>query len=566
MARKSRKNLQAELDAISASPKKVFHSALYVRISVENERKIETDSIGTQIQMLKDFASQFSDIKVYDVYCDNDVSGTDFMRPEFSRMMNDVRDKHINCIIVKDLSRLGRNYLESGEYLEKVFPFFGVRFISINDHIDTLERPVDLSAQLKNMLNEMYAKDVSKKICTTMRSLQEQGKFIGSQPPYGYMRNPEDKYSLLVDAETAPAVREMFDLFLQGYTIHRITNIFNEREIPSPGRYKYEKGLVKNSKFKNSVWFHSTIRRMLSDRIYLGWIENGKFASHFHKGGDKCVRVPKEDWIVIKGVHEPIIHEDVFTRVQECFADRGNAGANVGRYNSKGNQDNILRGKLRCGECGKSMTLRRKESHGKINMLYICPMHEHYNSSYCKKKAIKKEQLESMILKIIQNQMRLFTDARELLISMNQQSVSKTKQEIYLEQIAGIKRQISDYIEKKAALYQDYAEGLLSEVDYLTLGQEFSRKSDNMKIFIASLEKEAAKYAPDAMGSEKWSHLIEMYWEKAELSREMVEAFLEEIVLHHDGHVEVKFKNQDELEAVLFQVAERRKEGMEYAV
>ena len=138
-------------------------------------------------------------------------------------MMNDVRDRNVNCIMVKDLSRLGRNYLESGEYIEKVFPFFGIRFIAINDRIDTFEKPIDISVQLKNMANEMYAKDISKKIRSTMKSLQAQGKFIGSQPPYGYMRNPEDKYALLIDPETAPVVREMFQKILDGYTVHNIT-------------------------------------------------------------------------------------------------------------------------------------------------------------------------------------------------------------------------------------------------------------------------------------------------------------------------------------------------------
>ena len=184
MARKSRKNTEGSSAVQVMPPKRVFQTAIYVRISVENERKIEADSIGTQIQMLKDFASQMPELSIYDVYCDDDITGTNFARPEFSRMMNDVRDRNVNCIMVKDLSRLGRNYLESGEYIEKVFPFFGIRFIAINDRIDTFEKPIDISVQLKNMANEMYAKDISKKIRSTMKSLQAQGKFIGSQPPY----------------------------------------------------------------------------------------------------------------------------------------------------------------------------------------------------------------------------------------------------------------------------------------------------------------------------------------------------------------------------------------------
>lgn len=172
MARKSRKNTEGNSAVQAMPPKRMFQTAIYVRISVENERKIEADSIGTQIQMLKDFASQMPELSIYDVYCDDDITGTNFARPEFSRMMNDVRDRNVNCIMVKDLSRLGRNYLESGEYIEKVFPFFGIRFIAINDRIDTFEKPIDISVQLKNMANEMYAKDISKKIRSTMDELE----------------------------------------------------------------------------------------------------------------------------------------------------------------------------------------------------------------------------------------------------------------------------------------------------------------------------------------------------------------------------------------------------------
>lgn len=566
MARKSRKNTEGSSAVQVMPPKRVFQTAIYVRISVENERKIEADSIGTQIQMLKDFASQMPELSIYDVYCDDDITGTNFARPEFSRMMNDVRDRNVNCIMVKDLSRLGRNYLESGEYIEKVFPFFGIRFIAINDRIDTFEKPIDISVQLKNMANEMYAKDISKKIRSTMKSLQAQGKFIGSQPPYGYMRNPEDKYALLVDPETAPVVREMFQKILDGYTVHNITLQFNERGIPSPGRYKYDKGLVKNAKFRDSVWFFPTLRRMLSDPIYLGWIQNGKYESHFQKGGNKCVKVPKEDWIIIKGVHEPIIDEETFNAVQEILTVKQTEGANIGRYDSKGNQESILRGKLRCGECGKSMAIRKKKNHGIVQYWYICPMHEHYNSSYCTKKSIKKEQMKQMVFTLIKKQMQLYVDARLLIVDLNRHASSRGKYEIYQEQIKNTEKQIAHYAQMKASLYQDYSEGLLTEADYITVGQDYARKMDDLKIFMASLSRDALKYAPEYTGSEKWAKRVEEFQQQEQLSREMVEAFIDAITVYEDGRTEVAFRNMDELEAVLYQASERRKEDMRYAV
>lgn len=563
MARKSRKNIDSTSIKNTEKSGKVFQTAIYVRISVENERKIESDTLGTQIQMLKDFASQMPELKIYDIYCDDDITGTTFIRPEFSRMMNDIRDKNVNCVLVKDLSRLGRNFLESGEYIEKVFPFFGIRFIAVNDRVDTFERPIDISVQIKNMANEMYAKDISKKICSSMKALQEQGKFIGSQPPYGYRRKADDKYSLEIDPETAPYVKEMFQKLLDGWTIHSIALQFNEEGIPSPGRYKYEKGIVKHEKFKNSVWFFSTMRKMLSDPVYLGWIQNGKYQSHFQKGGEKCARVPKEEWRIIKGVHEPIIEEEVFNRAQEILQMK--KAANSGRVSTRINNDSILRGKLICGECGKSMAMRKRESHGIKQLWYICPMHEHYNSKYCVKKAIKKDQLEGIVYTLIKKQMEVFVEAQKLIQSLNRHSSGKSKYEIYLMQIKNTEKQISHYTELKANLYQDYSEGLLTEEDYVAVGQDYGRKVDDLKIFLVDLKREADKYAPEFVGSEKWNNLIQKYLGQNILSRDMVEAFVDKITVYNDGRVEIAFKNYDEVEKLSFQASERKKEVKRYA-
>lgn len=563
MARKSRKNGSIAQENVSSLTKKVYQTAIYVRISVENERKLEADSIGNQIQMLKDYASQRPDLNIYDIYNDDDITGTTYIRPEFARLMNDVRDRNVNCILVKDLSRLGRNYLESGEYLEKVFPFFGIRFIAVNDRIDTLEKPIDISAQLHNMANEMYAKDISKKICSTIKTLQEQGKFIGGQPPYGYMRNPDNKYSLVVDPETAPVVKELYDKFLDGYTIHALTLMLNDRGVPSPGRYKFEKGLVKNSKFENSKWFFPTTRKILSDPVYLGWIQNGKQESHFYKGGSKTVTLPKEEWNVFKGVHEPIIKESVFNRVQEILNQNS---SNVGRYHSKHNKNNILRGKLVCGECGRSMALRERESHGKKQPWYICPMHDQYNSSYCSKKAIKKDQLENVVLTVMKQQMNLYVEAKECIQILNGKPTGIRKHEIYQQQIVKAEKQIAHYTECKATLYQDYADHLLNEEEYISIGQDYAKKIDDLQLYLAELNREIKKYETDYRGSEKWENLIREYRNQDGLSRDMIERFIDKIVAHNDGRIEIHFSYKDELESVLYLAAERKREEMRYAV
>ena len=238
MARKSRKNVQAT-PAVVVGPVQ-YKVALYARISVENEQKREADTIGNQIALLKDFVSQHQDLVVFDLYCDDDISGVSFVRPEFARMMNDIRAGKVTCVIVKDLSRLGRNMIESGEYIEQIFPRMGVRFISVTDRFDSLRDDADISIQLKNFANEAYARDISKKIRAVKRTQQLAGKWTTGTPPYGYMLDPDDKYHLFPDPQTGPIVLAIFRMVAENHTLHFIAKTLNEQEVPSPGRYLYD--------------------------------------------------------------------------------------------------------------------------------------------------------------------------------------------------------------------------------------------------------------------------------------------------------------------------------------
>ena len=565
MARTSRKNAGAVVKTQTA-PKTEYSAALYARISVENERKREADTIGNQMQLLRDFAGEDPDISVFDVYCDDDVSGTDFQRPEFSRMMNDIRDGKVNCVIVKDLSRLGRNHLESGEFIEMVFPYLNVRFISITDRFDSLYKQADISVQVKNLLNERYAKDVSKKICSVMESMQKQGKFVGSKAPYGYLRDPMDKHHLVIDPEAAPIVRELFEMVAGGCTLHYAAVTMNDRGIPSPGRHNFDLGLVKSDKFKNSRWYQQTVRKILIDRTYLGWMIGGKYRSDFHSSGDKKSKtVPKEDWIITKGTHEPIISEALFDRVQKYFEELKHTTGSATKYNCKSKQASIFKGHLRCGECGKAMFLRAKKNHGKATWWYYCTLHENYNSSYCPKKAVKKEKLEAAVLRIIKSQMQLFVDAQSLAASLNQQERNKSRYRIFQEQIRNIMAKIDLYGERKAALYSNFKDGILSEQEYIDEANACATKADELRIFAHELEKEARKYSPEYKGSDRWTHLIEEYGDCAELNAAMVDALIDEIVLFNDGYYEVKLNYRDEMEELLLNAALWRKEAQRYA-
>lgn len=566
MARKSRKTTVTE-PVVIKTVDKVYRAGLYARISVETERKREADTIGNQLQLLKDYVSEHSDLTVYDIYSDDDISGTDFIRPEFSRMMNDLRDGKIDCIIVKDLSRLGRNYLESGEYIEMVFPFFGCRFISVTDRFDTKYQQADISVQLKNMANEMYAKDISRKICSTMRTIQDQGKFAGSRAPYGYRLDPSDKHHLIIDEETAPIVKELFEMLAAGNTVHCVATTMNARGIPSPGRLLYERGVATTEHFKNSKWYMQTVRRILQDEIYLGWMVSGKFRSTYHSTGKKGSQpVPREEWIVTKGTHEPIVTEDLFNKVQEYFVRMKEEYGQTAVYNSKSKKASIFKGHLRCGECGQAMFLRNKHGHGKVTAWYYCALHENYNSSYCSKKAVKKHDVEDIALKLIRTQIKLFTDAREMIIALNKKESSKTKYRIYGDQIRTVKKQIEKYMTLKASLYEDFANGVLSQSDYLSMGQEYAQKADELRIFLAELEKEAKKYSQTYAMNGSWAQMIEQYQNAETLTEEMIDAFIDEMIMYNNGHVEVKFRFKDELDEVIHLAAIRQREVERYAM
>ena len=235
-------------------------------------------------------------------------------------------------------------------------------------------------------------------------------------------------------------------------------------------------------------------------------------------------------------------------------------------YNSKSKKASIFKGHLRCGECGQAMFLRNKHSHGKVTAWYYCALHENYNSSYCVKKAVKKQDVEDIALKLIRTQIKLFTDAREMIIALNKKESSKTKHRIYSDQIRNVKKQIEKYMSLKASLYEDFANGVLSQSDYISMGQEYAQKADELRIFLAELEKEAQKYSQTYAMNGSWAQIIEQYQNAETLTEEMIDAFIDEMILYNNGHVEVKFRFKDELDEVIHLAAIRQREVERYAM
>lgn len=299
-----------------------YCTAAYIRLSREDGDKAESDSIMNQKEMLRSYVENHGELILKDFYVDDGYSGTNFARPGFQRMMRDVERGAIDCIVVKDLSRFGRDYIETGRYLERYFPEKGVRFIAVADRIDSLESAYNIFLPLKNILNEQYARDISEKVHVTMRTKQRMGQFIGAFAAYGYRKDPENKNHLLVDERAAAVVRRIFSDYIEGKSIREITEELNAEHIPSPSAYKKQNG----QKFQNGKniseeqpWTYSGVCRILHSELYTGSMVQGKKEQYMHRRQRQ--RRP-EEWIVVKGTHEALIEPDLWKMAQSKLRER----------------------------------------------------------------------------------------------------------------------------------------------------------------------------------------------------------------------------------------------------
>ncbi len=397
--------------APAEAPKKVYQAGGYVRLSVEDSGKPGADTIETQQELIQSYIASQPDMRLYDLYCDNGRTGTNFDRPEFERMMEDVRTGKVDCIVVKDLSRFGRNYRETGNYLEGVFPLLGVRFIAVNDYFDTLtaERSQDgYIVPLKNIMNAVYSKDISRKILPALSTKQQNGDFIGTWAAYGYHKCTEDRHRIEPDEETAPVVWDMFQWRLSGLSYQNIARKLNERGVPSPARYHYLKGDAKSERYANTLWSVYAVKKILTNEVYLGHMIQGRKRSGFSEG-KKPYQVPESEWIIVRNTHEPLIDEDTFRAVQRMAEDASSTyQERLGRHDGLGKIPNILRGLIYCADCGRTMTryknVTNKGTHLYYN--YICRTHAS-NPISCPKKNLHETELTEILWDTLRREIAL---------------------------------------------------------------------------------------------------------------------------------------------------------------
>lgn len=540
MARKSR--IAENAMSIISAKQGVYKTAVYARLSTED---LDEDTLDNQIYLLKSFVGEKTDMVLVDIYADNGFSGTNFERPEFTRLMNDVKTGKVNCIVVKDLSRLGRNYIETGNLIENVFPFLNVRFIAVTDNFDTNEGGgvENMVASFKNLVNDVYAKDISRKIITAFRTKQKNGEYIGLVAPYGYLKSAENKNKFVIDEKTAPAVKKIFELYAGGYGLDRIARIMNESDYDCPRKYRYSIGITKSDRYKNSKWGRTTINTILTNRAYIGDMVQGKVKQEL------CNNIVmhytnKDDWIVVEGTHEAIIERNLFFEVQDILEKKKTEQA-VRRKKSKSREykeENLLKGRIKCGCCGKSMNLAQNVRGNSISRSYYCSGYKELREAVCtNKNRINKSSVESKVLESIKK--CIFNNIDESSLSL--QIADKNTQDIKMRMVQ-IERAIRQTNSKIADLYKDVSDGLIDENDYLLMKTKFLNDKKQFEREEKLLSDNMKKNS-DSAGKLRAADYLKKCKKAKKLDRKMVESFIELVTINDDKSIEITFSCCDEI-------------------
>lgn len=535
---------------------KIWRAALYVRLSREDGDKEESDSVVNQKDLLQQFVSFEPDITVYDVYMDDGWSGTNFERPDFIRMMADIRNGEVNCVIVKDLSRFGRNYIDVGQYIEKVFPLMDVRFISVADSLDSVKNPQTMNTIMvpfKNLINDEYCRDISNKVRSSLDMKRRQGKHIGSFACYGYKKDPEDHNHLVIDEEAAQVVREIFRWYISGMSILSISQKLNSMSVPNPASYKKKQGLNYRNTYEKSnggKWPDSSVRRILSNQMYIGNLVQGTMKVKSYKI-QISQRQEKEDWIIVEDTHEPIISREEFDTVQDLLLRNTRKAPAMAKVH-------LLSGYVKCGDCGRSM-IRKEHHHDYGNYVYyLCRTYAKVDKTACSKHTMRADKLEKIVLASIQTQVALAVNMDEAILSINE-SENKNKESLHLrkllEQTKGEVKRAEDMI---LDLYPDWKSGIISREEYLELKRRFdAQKSDALqKVKELQLKIEDVEKGQD--GSNQFVENFKKYKNIDRLTREVIVTLIDMIYIYEDNKIKIVFKYQNPFREALEYIGNNR--------
>lgn len=527
---------------------RIWKAALYIRLSKDDGKKTESESVTSQREILKEYLKLHPDIEVYDYYIDDGWSGTNFDRPGFKRMMDDIFSGKADCVIVKDLSRFGRNHVDMGYYTDNVFVRRQIRFIAINNGVDTASKNMNAATQcisvgVTNVLNESVAATTSVNVRGTLNVRRTNGKFIGSFASYGYMKDPDDHHKLLIDEEAASVVRMIFDKFLSGMSIIGITKELNEAGIPNPSTYKRLKGYNYKhpaGKINDSMWPESSVRRVLKNEMYVGDMVQGKNTTISYKI-KQCVSVPKEEWFVVKGTHEPIIDRERFDKAQMLF------NRNIRKSPDKKEVD-LFSGLVRCADCKRAMSKKsNKHPYGEYHY-YRCTTARKMKKGACTNHTIRIDKIEEAVLVFLQKMVEVATEYDEIIKKINSDSRRKNNSSVLTNAIESKNLEKEKYRKAILELYPDWKNGDISKREYMELKSDLQEKIDKIDGAINNLQEKLAEFEK-GMGEENpFITSFRRIGNIEKLTRLIVTELIEEILVHEGGNITIRLRCKDAFE------------------
>jgi len=557
MARKSRK-AQAQPVAEVKKETAALPTAIYARLSVENSGKDDDgNSLQNQIAVCKDYLDGCPHLRLTEVYSDNGRTGTVFDRPAWNRLMDDVRTGKIQCIVVRDLSRFGRDYVETGNYLEKIFPALGTRFISVKENFDNFtcgNAMESLSVSLQNLVNAMYSRDISKKVSTALRAQMETGSFRNRNLPYGYLWNG-DKTAYVVDEEAAAVVRQIFEWKRQEVSVYTIVERLKTGGIESPERHKRRAGSRNGDNIQGEGWCPSTIRGILQNRAYIGEMICGKSETALYKGLKKRI-TEKDKWVVVPDAHPPIVpisdFEAVERQMQEDSAHRETAmewSADI-----RAGMIDLFAGKIFCADCGKRMYYKRQRIQCKgvvFRGVYDCSTHMRRGHGTCFKHAMRQDVLNEKVSNAIRNQLQVALDYEKLLLAMRGGAGEASIREKHKAAVASVKLRLNALKKKRAGLYESYAEGILNEEEYAFAKQTYEEQYEALNRLLDEAVERRERFLESISPDNKWLTMMRGAAGMTGLTQELVDAMIEKVLVYSEGRIEVVFNYNDVFYAML---------------
>lgn len=526
---------------------KKYVAGLYCRLSKDDGNSVESMSIWSQKVMLKQFAES-NGIAIYDYYVDDGYSGTNFERPSFKKMITDIENGKINCVITKDLSRLGRNYLQSGAYIEMYFPQKNIRYIAITDGIDTLNSNQNDIMPFKNILNEMYAKDTSKKVKSAIQSRMREGTYIGSKAPFGYLKDPNNKRRLIIDEKTKPIIELIYKLCLEGKGTQLISQELMKRKIPRPSAFveNAEKlyGLTEENKYQ---WSHRMVLNVLRDPVYCGNMARNKRPTLSFKNS-KRMYIPKSDYIYAKDTHEGIVSEEIWGQVQTMI-DKRKCNNKKGLY-----YDNIFQGLVRCPKCGYALTpktdyrLKKKELIDFVH--FSCSTYKKYGVNACSSHRIEARDLYNIVLEDIQYHGSMALSAKEDFVEkiIEKIEVEKIDEEKELYNKLELKKnQLAELDRSYEQLYEDRLEGNITERNFNLMNVSISKKQDKLIEEIKVLEGDIEVSFETEDNYKKFMDNISKYAKIKSLNRYILNQIIDKIYVYDKEEIDGQISQKVEI-------------------